>query len=143
MDNNKLYVAGGRISCCRNDDSRAGEIIPDERGDSAPVEVYEGKNNKWFAVRQSHVPPNYLEAVEVGGKIYFIINKFPVDSGIRVPPGEVYHISLHEWESKRIREISNGVLCYMPVKKESLENKATKEKKASVKGEAKKGTKEI
>ena len=54
----------------------------------------------------------------------------------------MYHISLHEWESKRISEIGNAVLCYMPVKKESLENKATNEEKASVKGEAKKGTKE-
>ena len=139
VDNNKLYVAGGKISCRK--DSTTDKITPN--GDPAPVEVYDEKNNKWFAVRQSHVPPNNLEAVEVEGKIYFIINKFPVDSGIRIPPGEVYHISIHEWETKGIAKISDdAVLCYMPVKKESLENKANNEEKTSVKGEAKKGTKE-
>ena len=126
VDNSKLYVAGGRVSS--------------PYGDPAPVEVYSEETNKWFVVDQTHIPPNELGAVEVEGKVYFIINKFPVDSGIRIPPGEVYHISLHEWESKRISGIGNAVLCYMPVKKESLENKATNEKKASVEGEVKKWT---
>ena len=136
VDNNKLYVAGGKISCRRE----GCKITPN--GNHAPVEVYDEETNQWFVVDQTHIPSNTLGAVEVEGKVYFIINKFPVDSGIRIPPGEVYHISLHEWESKRIRKIGNSVLCYMPVKKESLENKVTNEKKASVKGEAKKGTKE-
>ena len=46
-------------------------------------------------------------------------------------------VALH-WESKIICGIFNAALCYMPVKKESLENKATNEKKESVVGEAKK-----
>ena len=138
VDNNKLYVAGGKISF--QDLFGEGKLFPD--GNPAPVEVYDEKNNQWFVIKQSHVPPNNLEAVEVEGKIIFIINRFPVDSGIRIPPGEVYPISLHEWENKRISGIGNSVLCYMPVKKESLENKATNEEKASVKGETKKGTKE-
>ena len=138
VDNSKLYVAGGKISC--QDWFGEGKLIPD--GNPAPVEVYDEETNQWFVVDQTHIPPNTLGAVEVEGKVYFIINKFPVDSRIRIPPGEVYHISLHEWETKRIREIGDAVLCYMPVKKESLENKATNEEKASVKGEAKKGTKE-
>ena len=61
VDNNKLYVAGGKISCWK--DSRTGKITPN--GDPAPVEVYDEIKNKWFAVRQPHVPPNYLGAVEV------------------------------------------------------------------------------
>ena len=126
VDNSKLYVAWGRVSSYY--------------GDPEPVEVYSEENDNWAVVDQTHIPPNNLGAVEVEGKIYFIINKFPFDSGIRIPPGEVYHISLHEWESKRISGIGNAVLCYMPVKKESLENKATNEKKASVKEEAKKWT---
>ena len=122
VDNSKLYVAGGRVSF--------------SSGDSAPVEVYSEENNNWAVVDQTHIPPNKLGAVEVEGKVYFIINKFPVDSGIRIPPGEVYHISLHEWETKGIAEIGDNVaLCYMPVKRESLENKSSSEKKeASVKG---------
>ena len=128
VDNSKLYVAGGSVSA-----------FP--YGDPAPVEVYSEENNNWAVVDQTHIPPNNLGAVEVEGKVYFIINKFPFDSGIRIPPGEVYHISLHEWESKLgISEIRNAALCYMPVKKESLENKATNEKNASVKEEAKKWT---
>ena len=121
VDNNKLYVAGG--------DASSGY------GDPAPVEVYSEENNKWFVVDQTHIPPNKLGAVEVEGRVYFIINKFPFDSGIRIPPGEVYHISLHEWETKGIAEISHdAALCYLPVKREILENKYSREKKgASVK----------
>ena len=122
VDNNKLYVAGGRDSF--------------RRGDPAPVEVYSEENNKWFVVDQTHIPPNKLGAVEVEGKVYFIINKFPFDSGIRIPPGELYHISLHEWETKGIAEISDdAALCFLPVKRESLEKKPSSEKKEpSVKG---------
>ena len=78
VDNNKLYVAGGRVSC--------------GYGDPAPVEVYSEEDNKWFVVDQTHIPPSNLGAVEVDGKVCFIINKFPVDNGIRIQPGEVYHI---------------------------------------------------
>ena len=120
VDNNKLYVAGGKVSC--------------DKSDPAPVEVYSEENNNWAVVDQTHIPPNNLGAVEVEGKVYFVINKFPFDSGIRIPPGEVYHISLHEW--KGIAEISDdAALCYLPVKRECLENKSSsKKKEASVKG---------
>ena len=125
VDNNKLYVARGQVSS--------------QYGDPAPVEVYSEENDNWAVVDQTYIPPNNLGAVELEGKVYFIINKFPFDSGIRIPPGEVYHISSHDWESKVISGIANAVLCYMPVKKEALENKATNEKKASVKEETEKG----
>ena len=114
VDNNKLYVAGGKVSVYKSD---RGVYTSDE---TAPVEVYDEENNSWCVVQQNHIPSNDLNAVElIGGKVYFIINKFPIDSGIRIPPDEVYKISLQEWEHlTTIHEAA--VLCYLPVKKEML-----------------------
>ena len=106
--NNKLYVAGGMV-----------DIIPSGLlcGNPAPVEVYDEENNKWSVVDQKHIPENKLGAVELDGRVYFIINKFPIDSGIRIPPGEVYPVSLHKWE--KLGNISEtAALCYAPIKKE-------------------------
>jgi len=109
--NDKLYVAGGRISCY----SDTGEPTDNP----APVEVYDNKKNTWAVVKQKHIPPNNLGAVEIEGRVYFIINKFPIDSGIRIPPEERYHIRLDEWEN--LAKVSNkAVLCYLPVKREDL-----------------------
>jgi len=66
--NNRLCVAGGEIST-RNDNP-------------APVEVYSEENNAWSVEVQKHIPPNNLGTVEIKGRVYFIINKFPIDSGI-------------------------------------------------------------
>ncbi len=111
--NNRPYVAGGKISCYSN--------VDEPNGDPAPVEVYNEENNTWSVVEQKHIPRNDLGAVEIEGRVYFIINKFPIDSGIRIPPGEVYHIHLNEWEN--LAEVSDkAVLCYLPVKREKLEN---------------------
>ena len=107
--NNKVHVAGG---CTSLDGSRP-------CGDPAPVEVYDQENNKWSVVKQKHIPSNNLGAVEIESKIYFIINKFPFDSGIRIPPGELYPVSLEKW--KNLSNISDkAALCYMPVKTETL-----------------------
>ena len=116
VDNNKLYVAGGRVSVSK--DRFSGRLCTS--GETAPVEVYDEENNSWCVVQQNHIPSNDLNAVElIGGKVYFIINKFPIDSGIRIPPNEVYKISLQEWE--RLTTIDEAaVLCYLPVKKEML-----------------------
>ena len=104
--NNRLYVAGGFT----------------ETGlfkSPAPVEVYDKGKNTWSVVKQKHIPPNNLGAVEIEGRVYFIINKFPVDSGIRIPPEEIYHVHLDEWEN--LAKVSDkAVLCYLPVKRESL-----------------------
>ena len=70
-------------------------------------------------MKQTHIPPNNLGAVEVEGKVYFIINNFPFDSGIRIPPGEVYPVCLDEWENLG-KVNTNAILCYVPVKKENL-----------------------
>ena len=109
--NGKLYVAGGNLNVNRN-----GLL----RGDRAPVEVYDEESNKWSVVKQKRIPQNNLGAVEVEGRVYFIINKFPIDSGIRIPPGEIYPVSLHKWE--KLGNISNkGALCYAPLKREPIQ----------------------
>jgi len=57
--------------------------------------------------------------VEIEGRVYFIINKFPVDSGIRISPEEAYPVQLGDW--KNLGNISqNAGLCYMPVTRENL-----------------------
>ena len=109
--NNKLYVAGGKCTIDRN--------TTEPCGGAGSVEVYDEKNNTWSVVDQPHIPPNNLGAIEVEGSVYFIINNFPVDSGIRIPPGEVYPVSLDEWENLGKVAI-NAVLCHVPVKRNDL-----------------------
>ena len=80
--NGKLFVAGGR--CTPNHNY------------STPVEVYSEETNTWSVVKQEHIPANNLGAVEIEGKVYFIINQFPIDSGIRISPEERYPVPLDE-----------------------------------------------
>ena len=103
--NNRLYVAGGYI---------------DDYGDYlAPMEAYDESTNTWSVVPQKHIPPNDLGAVEIEGRVYFIINKFPVDSGIRIPPEEMYQIDLSGWGD--VAKVNRkAILCYLPVKSENL-----------------------
>ena len=109
--NNKLYVAGGK--CTINRDTAQ------PCGGTGSVEVYDETNNTWSVVDQPHIPSNNLGAIEVEERVYFIINSFPLDSGIRIPPGEVYPVSLDEWENLG-KVAQNAVLCRMPVKREDL-----------------------
>ncbi|XP_022809792.1 uncharacterized protein LOC111346791, partial [Stylophora pistillata] len=67
--NDRLCVAGGKI--CKG------------RGDPAPVEVYHEGTNTWSVVPQKHIPTNDSGAVEIEGRVYFIINKFPVEFHLR------------------------------------------------------------
>ena len=104
--NNRLYVIGGYISSS-------------DRPLDAPAEAYNEENNVWSVVEQKHIPPNNLGAVELEGRVYFIINRFPIDSGLRISPGELYPVPLGEWENLgKINQ--SAVLCYLPVKRESL-----------------------
>ena len=104
--NNRLCVAGGEVNCGVYDGP-------------APVERYNEVTNTWSVVPQKHIPPNDLGAVEIEGRVYFIINKFPVDSGIRIPPEEMYQVDLGRWGD--LAKVERGtVLCYLPVKMESL-----------------------
>ena len=82
-------------------------------GGAGSVEVYDEKNNTWSVVDQPHIPPNNLGAIEVEGSVYFIINSFPVDSGIRIPPGEVYSVSLDEWEDLECIKMQFFVSCQL------------------------------
>ena len=103
--NNRLYVVSG-FYCTRLD-----------------VEVYNEEHNTWSVVEQKPIPPNNLGAVEIEGRVYFIINKFPIDSGIILPPGENYHVSLNEWVNLANLGGGRAVLCYLPVKRENLKTK--------------------
>ena len=109
--NSRMYVAGGNVSCNING-------MP--CGNFASVEVYDEENNKWSVVDQKHIPANNLGAVEIEGKVYFIINRFPVDSGIRILPGELYPVSLDKWQNLTSNIPPNAALCYVPVKRDSL-----------------------
>ena len=109
--NNRLHVAGGKcsINYCYGE--------PD--GGKASVEVYDEENNTWSVLDQSHIPPNNLGAIEVEGRVYFIVNNLPVDSGIRIPPGEVYPVPLGEWENLG-KVDKSAILCHVSVKTENL-----------------------
>ncbi|XP_068740708.1 kelch-like protein 3 [Montipora capricornis] len=115
--NNKLYVAGGNCSISTHD-------FPQPTGSAAAIEVYDEQVNAWSVVQQTNIPPNNLGAVEVGGRVFFIINCFPVDSGITISPGEVYPPVLDGWENLG-RVIDGAVLCYVPVKIENLKAENT------------------
>ena len=107
--NGRLYVAGGYQS-----------FNGRPSGNPAPVEVYDEENNKWSVVDQKHIPENNLGAVEIDGRVYFIINNFPIDSGIRIPPEEVYPVYLGDW--KNLGNVANNAaLCYVPLKRDSVQ----------------------
>ena len=107
--NNRLCVAGGMTSASYISRSC----------DRVSVEVYDETTNTWSVVPQKRIPPNNLRAVEIEGRVYFIINKFPVDSGIRIPPEEMYQVDLSDWENLA-KVHGKAVLCYLPVKGENL-----------------------
>ena len=79
--------------------------------------MYSEETNTWSVVKQEHIPANNLGAVEIEGKVYFIINKFPIDSGIRISPEERYPVPLDERENLGKIEQS-AVLCYLHLKRE-------------------------
>ena len=111
--NDRLYVAGGKCSIDQYHGS------PVTQGSAGSVEVYDEQKNSWSSVQQPHIPPNNLGAIEVEGRVYFIINNFPIDSGIRIPPGEVYPVCLDEWENLGKIQ-TNAILSYVPIKMENL-----------------------
>ena len=103
--NNRLCVAGG---------------LSINRSGAQVVELYDKRNDTWSVVEQKHIPKNNLGAFEIERRVYFLINNFPIDSGIRIPPEENYPVHLgDEW--KDLAQVSEeAVLCYLPVKKENL-----------------------
>ena len=112
-----LFVVNGRLCVAGGYDY----IDIDNRlcGFPASIEVYDEDNNKWSVVDQKHIPQNTLGAVEIEGRVYFIINNFPIDSGIRIPSGEVYPVYLGDW--KNLGNVANNAaLCYVPLKRDSI-----------------------
>ena len=111
--NNRLCVAGGFNSSSGSLYSLLG------LGGSPPVELYDKRNDTWSVVEQKLIPHNNLGAFKIERRVYFLINNFPIDSGIRIPPEENYPVHLGEWEN--LAKVSkNAVVCYLPVKKENL-----------------------
>ena len=106
----KLCVAGGYNSI---------DKYSRPCGNPAAVEVYDEDNNKWSVVDQKHIPQNTLGALEIEGRVYFIINTFPIDSGIRIPSGEVYPVYLGDW--KNLENVANNAARrYVPLKRDSV-----------------------
>ena len=114
--NNRLCVAGGSNS---SRDFPFMSYPPVELRAHPSVELYDKRKDTWSVVEQKRIPPNNLGAFEIERRVYFLINNFPIDSGIRIPPEENFPIHLGEWEN--LAKVSkNAVLCYLPVKKENL-----------------------
>lgn len=57
--------------------------------------------------------------MEMEGRVYFIINRFLIDSGIRILFGEKYYVDLDDWENLG-KVNSSLVLCYLLVNWENL-----------------------
>ena len=89
--NDKLYAFGGKYSIDRDDN------LPS--GNPAPVAMYNEDSNTWSVVKQKRIPANNLNAVEIEGRIYFVINNFPVDSGIRIAHGSLDSALLNKWDN--------------------------------------------
>ena len=114
--NNTLCVAGGFNSSMGFPFM---SYLAVELGGRPSVELYDKRKDTWSVVEQKHIPHNNLGAFEIERRLYFLINNFPIDSGIRIPPEEKYPVHLGEWEN--LAKVSkNAVLCYLPVKKENL-----------------------
>lgn len=81
----RLYVAGGKTNVSSSENALVEVLNTQERALS-----WFGRRGKnkgtWSVVDQKHIPANNLNAVEIEGKVYFIIDKFPIDSGIRIQP---------------------------------------------------------
>ena len=105
--NNRLCVAGGF-----NSSGPFSTTHP-------TVELYDKREDTWSVVEQIHIPHNNLGAFEIERRVYFLINNFPIDSGIRIPPEEMYPVHLGEWENLA-KVNKKAVLCYLLVKKENL-----------------------
>ena len=71
-------------------------------------------------LKKKIIPANNLNAVEIEGRVYFIINKFPIDSGIRTADGPLNSAVLNEWENLRKID-NNAALGYMVIKRKSDE----------------------
>ena len=109
----KLYVAGGKEVSLYFD----GRVHGNK---PASAEMYNEETNTWSVVKKKFIPDNNLNAIEVEGRVYFIINKFPIDSGIRTTDRRLNSAVLNEWENLRKID-NNAALGYMVIKRKSDE----------------------
>ena len=77
------------------------------------------KTNSWSVVKQKRIPANNLNAMNTKERMYFIINNFPIDSGIRTTDGRLNSTVLNEWENQLRKIDYNAALGYMVMKRES------------------------
>ena len=77
------------------------------------------KTNSWSVVKQKLIPANNLNAMNTKERMYFIINNFPIDSGIRTTDGRLNSAVLNEWENQLRKIDYNAALGYMVMKRES------------------------
>ena len=121
LDNNKLYVAGGTISFNRD------RISP--QCDPAPVEVYDEVRNRWSVVEQKHIPQTTLVQWRLMRRVFSSSTILQLILALESYRGR-YTTFLYR-NGKRVHALGigriseNAVLCYLPVKKESLTGKAT------------------
>ena len=59
-------------------------------------------------------------AVEMEGRIYFILGSFAHDSGIRISDDEVYHVDIEDWEPICHHD-ADAVFVYMPVNRNEID----------------------
>ena len=90
----------------------------------ASAEMYNEETNTWSVVEKKFIPANNLNAVEIEGRVYFIINKFPIDSGIRTTDGRLNSAVLNECENLRKID-NNAALGYMVMNRGSGESQAS------------------
>ena len=114
----KLYVAGGEDVSFDISTRRPCGTKP------ASAEMYNEETNTWSVVEKKFIPANNLNAVEIEGRVYFIINKFPIDSGIRTADGPLNSAVLNEWENLRKID-NNAALGYMVMNRGSGESQAS------------------
>lgn len=102
VEKGMLYVAGGLKSAARPKPQR-----------SKVVERYNKDNSKWHCVSQQHIPPTNDSAFEIDGKVFFIQGKAVYESSIRIPPGEVYHVSLDGWNQLQSLPLTENFVFIM------------------------------
>ena len=113
--NDKLIVAGGQTS------SIQGRYIVWSPLEA--VESYCRETDSWSQIEQKRIAPQDSSfACEADNKIFFKLNNFVFDSGIRVSPDQVYPVKLDEWRNIAAFELG-AVITYAPMNMNKLLNR--------------------
>ena len=100
--NNKLILTGGKV--------HNGSCFTDIN----TVEVYDEASDSWSEVEQTHIAQKDTSfAFEAEGVIFFKLNNFAFDSGIRVSPEDPYVVNLDKWKTLAAFE-KGSLITYAP-----------------------------